>query len=102
MSAEWMLPSTPSQYPEVLRQCRDLCRVEKALVEGFRSAWQSALQHHSESDLCRVAEKNSESAPSSVAKTAASGTGKDFWRLAPGSAEAKASVQTPEKAGGSV
>ena len=63
MSAERMFAPTPSQYPEVLRQCRDLCRVEKALVKSFRSAWQSALKHHSESDLCRVAEKDSESAP---------------------------------------
>ena len=111
MSAERMFAPTPSQYPEMLRQCRDLCRVEKALVKNFRSAWQSALKHHSESDLCRVAEKDSESAPSSVAKEAARGTGRDSWRLAPGSnarrvaegsAEAKASVQTPEEAGDSV
>ena len=95
MSAERMFAPTPSQYPEVLRQCRDLCRVEKTLVRSFRSPRQSDLKK----------------APSSVAKEAARGTGRNSWRLAPGSnarkvaecsAEAKASVQTPEEAEASV
>ena len=76
MSAERMFAPTPSQYPEVLRQCRDLCRVEKALVKSFRSPWQSDLKE----------------APSSpLAKEAARGTGRD-----------KAPVQTQEEAGDSV
>ena len=100
MSAERMFAPTPSQYPEVLRQCRDLCRVEKALVKSFRSPWQCALKHHSESGLCRLAEKDSESTPSSVAKKLAPGS--NARSVAEGSAEAKASVQTPEDAGDSV
>ena len=76
MSAERMFAPTPSQYPEVLRQCCHLCRTEKALEKVLRRI---PLQ----SDL--------KEAPSSVAKEAARGTRID-----------KAPVQTQEAAGVSV
>ena len=107
MSVERMFAPTPSQYPQVLRHCH----VEKALAHrSLRYPFQHALKHHSESDLCRVAKKDSKRAPSPVTKKAASETGRKSWSLAPnsnarraeGSAEAKASVQLSEEAAFSV